>query len=91
MRLIGLAVVLAVSLVLMPLVGETQLTGSIPRIGVLSFGPPSLRGSPPDPNEAFRSGLRDLGYVEGQNVAIELRYAETRSDRLAHSRPIWST
>jgi ABC-type uncharacterized transport system substrate-binding protein len=81
MRRIGLAVVLA--LVLPPLAGEAQSIGSIPRIGVLSFGPPPSPGSSPDPNEAFRKGLRDLGYVEGRDIAFELRYANTRTDRLA--------
>ncbi len=51
------------------------------RIGFLS---PS---SPPDPRtqrffEAFRQGLRELGYVEGQNIAIESRWAEGKYDRL---------
>jgi ABC-type uncharacterized transport system substrate-binding protein len=32
--------------------------------------------------EAFRGGLRDLGYVEGQNIAVEYRYAEGKNDRL---------
>jgi hypothetical protein len=42
------------------------------RIGVLLFGTPDT-----DPNlGAFLRGLRDLGYVESQNIAIEYRYAE---------------
>ncbi|MGH7772698.1 MAG: ABC transporter substrate-binding protein, partial [Candidatus Binatia bacterium] len=50
-----------------------------PRIGYLSAGP-----SGPSPNiEGFREGLRALGYVEGQNIAIEYRYAAGRDDRLA--------
>jgi putative tryptophan/tyrosine transport system substrate-binding protein len=83
MRLIGLAVVLTMGLTLASLVAEAQSTGSISRVGVLSFGPPPVQGSSPEPNEAFRKGLRDLGYVEGRNVAVELRYANTRTDRLA--------
>jgi putative tryptophan/tyrosine transport system substrate-binding protein len=51
---------------------------AVPRVGVLLFGRPDT-----DPNfGAFRRGLRDLGYVEGQNIIIEYRYAEGRSERL---------
>jgi len=65
-----------------PLVGEAQPAGKVPRIGFLS---PS---SPSDPRtqrfrEAFRQGLRELGWVEGQNIAIEYRWAEERTERLA--------
>jgi putative tryptophan/tyrosine transport system substrate-binding protein len=50
----------------------------IPRIGVLLFGTPDT-----DPNlPAFLRGLRELGYVEAQNITIEYRYAEGKPDRL---------
>jgi ABC-type uncharacterized transport system substrate-binding protein len=80
MRLIGLVVVLAVGLLLAPLAVEAQ-QGTVPRIGVLSPSAPS------DPRmqrrlEAFQQGLRELGYVEGQNIAIESRWAEGKYDRL---------
>ena len=58
------------------LAAEAQPKG--PRIGYLAF---DLKASPHFP-EAFRSGLRDLGYVEGQNVLIEYRSAEGHLDRL---------
>jgi putative ABC transport system substrate-binding protein len=56
-----------------PLVARTQQAGSIPKIGVLWPG-----DSPPvSPRmETFREALRQLGYVEGQNITIELRYAQ---------------
>ena len=58
-----------------PLAGETQQPGKIPRIGLLR------PGSPPDPFVgAFRQGLSELGYVESQSVAIDVRYA--RVDQL---------
>jgi putative tryptophan/tyrosine transport system substrate-binding protein len=67
MRLIGLAVVLAVSLTFAPLSGEAQPTGKTPRIGWLATSAPGQF------DDAFRQGLRERGYIEGQNTAIEWR------------------
>jgi ABC-type uncharacterized transport system substrate-binding protein len=78
MRLIGLAVVLAVSLTLAPLLAEAQQAAKIARIGYLAF---NLAGSPHNP-EAFRQGLRDLGYIEGRTIVIEYRDAEGKFERL---------
>src|SRR5262249_43435748 len=78
MRLIGLAVVFALSLVLVPNAGEAQQAGKVARIGFLAANPAA---SPPLP-EAFRQGLRDLGYLEGRNVGIEHRSAEGELERL---------
>jgi putative ABC transport system substrate-binding protein len=56
-----------------------QPAAKVPRVGVLLFGTPDT-----DPNlRSFRSGLRDLGYVEGRTVVLEFRYAEGNPDRLA--------
>ena len=79
MRLIGLAVILTLGLLLAPLAADGQLERKVPRIGVLgprtpSDGMPFL--------EAFRRGLSELGWVEGQNVVIEYRFAEGRYNRL---------
>jgi putative tryptophan/tyrosine transport system substrate-binding protein len=49
---------------------EAQQPKKIPRIGVLS--PASLEASPL--MKAFREGLHELGYVEGQNIAVEYRF-----------------
>jgi putative ABC transport system substrate-binding protein len=55
---------------------------AMPVIGHLSLASPGSNA----PNvDAFRQGLRDTGYVEGQNVAIEYRWAEGRHDRLPAS------
>jgi len=55
---------------------EAQQPKKIPRIGFLLGTSPG-----PDPRvEGFRQGLRDLGYVEGKNIAIEWRYAEGKED-----------
>ena len=58
---------------------EAQQPKKIPRIGVLWLYSPTI-ASPFA--EAFRQGLRGLGYVEGQNIALEERWAEGRFDRL---------
>jgi putative ABC transport system substrate-binding protein len=57
---------------------EAQQPKKIPRIGFLSGGSPTGAFV-----EAFREGLRKLGYVEGQNIEVEYRYAEGKVDRLS--------
>jgi putative ABC transport system substrate-binding protein len=73
MQLIGLAVILSVSLTLAPLASEAQQATKIPRVGLLDY---TAFWDP------LRQGLRDLGYVEGQNIALEYRRSEGRSERL---------
>ena len=58
---------------------EAQQPKKIPRIGFL-LAP--ARSTVSEPLDAFRQGLRELGYVEGQNIVIEYRYAEGNLDRL---------
>jgi len=60
-------------------VAEAQQPTKVPRIGYLSATSPSVN---PTRIEAFRQGLRELGYVEGKNIIIEWRYAEGKLDRL---------
>jgi putative ABC transport system substrate-binding protein len=61
----------------LPLLADAQ-RGGVPRVGVLLFGNPTT-----DSNfAAFRAGLRDLGYVEGRNIAFEVRFAEGKPERL---------
>ena len=82
MKLTFLRVVAALAIVCYAalLAPGAQPAGRVPRVGFLSwsFPPPSDRWG-----EQFRERLRELGYVEGQNIAIEYRYAEERSDRAA--------
>ena len=75
---IGLIVLLALGLFLAPYSSQAQSVAKTPRIGILTpvFGPNPLL-------EAFRQGLRDLGYVEGQSIALEYRFAEGRFERLS--------
>jgi putative ABC transport system substrate-binding protein len=59
---------------------HAQQPARIPRIGYLSPG--SASGGFQARDEAFRQGLRDLGYVEGRTIAVEYRFADGRFDRL---------
>jgi len=72
---------MAGGLIAAPLAAEAQPAKKVPRIGFL------VAASASDTAyvrliEAFRQGLRDLGYVEGRNVVIEYRYAGEKSERL---------
>jgi putative ABC transport system substrate-binding protein len=58
---------------------EAQHQKKIPRIGFLNALFPTTN---PARIEAFRQGLRDVGYVEGKNIIIDYRYAERKVDRL---------
>ena len=58
---------------------ESQQPKKVPRIGYLSAPDPASESTR---SEAIRLALRDLGYIEGQNIAIEYRYAEGKRDRL---------
>ena len=62
-----------------PLAAEAQQASGLRRIGYLGSSSPSLE---PTYVEAFRGQLRVLGYIEGQHIAIEYRWAEGRADRL---------
>src|SRR5262245_57445643 len=59
-----------------PVAASSQTQPKIPRVGVVQAATPA-RGL-----EAFRQGLRDLGYVEGQTIILELRSAEGRLERI---------
>ena len=73
----GCIIMLTLGLLAMPLAAAARPAGQMPRLGVLA------PGTPPQPwVEILRQGLRDLGYVESQNLIIEPRYAEGRDERL---------
>jgi len=82
MRLIGLAVVLAVSLALVPLPAEAQQANQLRRIGVLMH---NAQNDPESTAElaAFRQGLQQLGWSEDRNIRIDIRFAADRPDQYA--------
>jgi putative ABC transport system substrate-binding protein len=57
-----------------PLAARAQQPAKIPRIGIIDDAPMW---------QSFRQALRELGYLEGQNIAYEYRYSEGAPDRLA--------
>jgi putative ABC transport system substrate-binding protein len=69
--------VLAGGLLAAPRVPEAQQAAKVARIGYLAAN----LAANPHLQEAFRQGLRDLGYVEGRNVVIEYRFAEGKFER----------
>ncbi len=78
LRTVGLIVTLALGLLLAPLAADAQQAAKVPRIGGLVG---ASREMALHNIEAFRQGLRELGYVEGQSIAIEWRYADGKLER----------
>jgi putative tryptophan/tyrosine transport system substrate-binding protein len=76
---VALLVTLVLGLLSAPLTTEAQPPMKVPRIGYLSA---TSRAHAAMNAEAFRQGLRELGYVEGQTIAIEYRYADGTLERL---------
>jgi putative ABC transport system substrate-binding protein len=72
---VGAIVTLTLSILAVPLVTDPQPVGKVYRIGYLLAGPGGV-------SEDFLHGLRELGYVEGQNIVIEYRAAAGKLDRL---------
>ncbi len=75
----ALMVTLALGMLLVPLAADAQKARSMHRIGWLS--PASAANGLPN-LESLRAGLRELGYIEGQNITIEARWADGRIENL---------
>ena len=75
-KFFGLA--LSTLLLALSLPAEAQQTAKVPRIGFLGNSTAALEANLVGP---FRDGLRDLGYIEGQNIVIEYRWAEGKYER----------
>ena len=78
-RLIAAFVMMAFAILALPPVAGAQQTGHMPRIGFLASGSAQTDAVFA---HAFREGLREQGWVEGQNIAIEYRWALGKVDRL---------
>jgi putative ABC transport system substrate-binding protein len=81
MKTLALATILALSLLVAPLAAGAQQEGKIHRLGILT---PGARPASSFPTTAslVPLSLREMGYVEGQNLIIEERFAEGKLDRL---------
>jgi putative ABC transport system substrate-binding protein len=75
-RAVGCLVTLTLGMLMVPLAAHAQ-PARLPRLGYLA-----LRAGPAPEDAVFTQGLRDLGWIEGQNLAIEYRWAAGQVDRL---------
>jgi putative ABC transport system substrate-binding protein len=79
MTTIVLLVTLALAILVVPLTAEAQQPKNVPRIGLLIT---NSRAAESTSIEAFHRGLQELGYVEGQNIMLEYRYADGNLEQL---------
>jgi putative ABC transport system substrate-binding protein len=80
---IGLMMILALGVLAAPLSSDAQPAGKIRRIGFLTLAAtPESSVDSAARVTAFRQGLREFGWIEGQNIAIEYRWAAGQPDRL---------
>ena len=74
---LGCLVTLILSLLAVPFATGAQPLAKMPRVGILALGSPPYQGF-----DELRHGLRELGYIEGQTIAFEIRWAEFNFERL---------
>jgi putative ABC transport system substrate-binding protein len=74
------SILVAVVLLALGVIAQAQQPKKVPRIGYLVARDPDTESTR---SEAIRLALRELGYIEGQNIAFDYRYAELRADRYA--------
>src|SRR5499427_3109002 len=79
-RELTLIVTLALGALAAPIISGAQPAARIPRIGVLHPGAPATSSHFA---AAFTEGLRELGYLEGQNIVVERRFGEAKAERLS--------
>lgn len=78
-----LSILFVVVLLAVAVIAEAQQQSKIPRIGYLTGTREPTPDAPDANRDAFRQGLRDLGYIEGKNIQIEYRYGAGNADRSA--------
>jgi putative ABC transport system substrate-binding protein len=78
LNIVGLLMTFVFSIIAAPLAVKAQSPTKIPRVGILRHDAPPNRFI-----DDFRQGLQDLGYVEGQNLVLEFRWAEGKVERLS--------
>ena len=86
LRKTALATLFAAALLAVAVIAAAQQPKKIVRIGYLSSFDPAGESAR---SEGIRLALRELGYIEGQNITIEYRYAEGKRERLSELRPSW--
>jgi hypothetical protein len=80
------SILAVVVLLVLGVTADAQQPKKVPRIAYVSAGDAASNSAR---TEAIRMALRELGYIEGQNIAFEYRYAEAKPDRTLSLRPSW--
>jgi putative ABC transport system substrate-binding protein len=82
-KLVLSSILAATVMFILGVAAEAQQPTKIPRIGYATGTREPTRDAPDANRDAFRQGLRDLGYIEGKNIVVEYRYAAGNADRAA--------
>ena len=85
-KLFGFGLALSVLLFALSVSAQAQQPKKVPRIGYLSIADPAGESTRA---EAIRRALRELGHIEGQNIAIEYRYTKGKRDRAPELAADW--
>ncbi len=80
LRTVTFILPIALSILLAPLAADAQRAGKVPRVGWLGL---PRQAANAELIEGFREGLRQLGYTEGKDIALEYRFADGRAERLS--------
>ena len=74
-----LSILVALAVLAVGVIADAQQPKKVPRVGYLSSADPASESARSEP---FRLALRELGYIDGQNISTEYRYSEGKNDRL---------